>query len=143
MPYATRQDLIDRFGELELVQLTDRENVPPSTIDDTVVDGAIADATGFIDGYLRKVYALPLASVPANLVKLTADVARFYLHGKAAEKDSPVAIAYGQAQSWLRDVSKGLVQLDVDGSAAQAAPGSAGRVTGSDPVFTRHTLSGF
>ena len=33
MNYATAADMVTRFGELELVQLTDLENIPPSIID--------------------------------------------------------------------------------------------------------------
>ena len=33
MAYAVLADLIKRFGELELIQLTDTSNIPPSAID--------------------------------------------------------------------------------------------------------------
>src|SRR6185437_2202042 len=42
--YCVLQDLIDRFGNELLVQLTDRSNIPATTIDETVVDRAIGDA---------------------------------------------------------------------------------------------------
>ena len=57
MTYALQQDLIDRFGESELIQLTDRTNVPPTDVDDVVVGRALADADGTIDGYIGKKYA--------------------------------------------------------------------------------------
>lgn len=144
MSYAQKSDLIERFGLRELVQLTDRTNVPPSTVDDVVVDRALGDAASMIDGYLGKVYALPLVAVPANLVKMTADVARYYLHGKAADKDGAVARAYGEAVAWLRDVAAGRVNLE-DGAVAAPppAPGTAGRVSSSKATLTRKTLGGF
>lgn len=143
MPYAQKSDLVTRFGEQELIQLTDRVSIPPSTIDDTVLDRALDDASGLIDGYLGKVYALPLPTVPANLVKLACDVARYYLRGESAEKDGAVARAYGEAVTWLRDVSLGRVKLDDGGTTPPVAPGSAGRVQASPPVFTRDSLRGF
>ncbi|WP_264047489.1 gp436 family protein [Methylobacterium flocculans] len=143
MTYAQKSDLIERFGETELVQLTDRTNKPASVINDVTVARALGDATSMIDGYVSKVYALPLASVPEHLVKLTADVARYYLHGKAADKDSPVTRAYSEAVTWLKDVALGRVKLDDGGVTPPAAEGSAGRVTGSRPVFTRDSLRGF
>jgi phage gp36-like protein len=142
MPYATKQDLIDRFGETELKQLTDRTNVPPTTIDDTVVTRALDDATALADGYLGKKYALPLSVTPPVLTKLVADVARYYLHGKRAEKDGPVAIAYKEAVAWLRDVSNGLVQLDADGVAPSQAGGGSVKATAPGRVFTRDSLKG-
>lgn len=143
MSYATQQDLIDRFGAVELAQLTDRTNRPPSVIDGIVVGRALADAAGLIGGYLSKVYDLPLASVPANLVKAQADIARYYLHGKATEKDGHVATAYRDAVAWLRDVSQGKVRLDDGAAAPEPAPGSAGRVSAGTPVLTRDALRGF
>lgn len=143
MPYATKQDLIDRFGATEIIQRTDRVNRPPTTIDDAVVDRAIGDADARIDGYLQGVYALPLASTPPALTKIAADIARYHLYGTAADKDNPVTRAYGDALAWLRDVSKGVVKLDVGGVAPEPAPGGAGRVTGSESVFTRDSLRGF
>lgn len=143
MTYATKADLVDRFGERELVQLTDRTHVPPTSVDDAVADRALGDASGLIDGYLGKVYALPLVAVPPNLTKLSADIARYYLHGKAADKDSAVTRAYQDAVKWLQDVSRGLVQLEVGGAPPAPVPGAPGRVTGTDPVFTRESLRGF
>jgi phage gp36-like protein len=143
MPYATKQDLIDRFGSAELVQLTDRTNRPPSTVDDLVVGRAVVDASALVDDYIGKVCSLPLNVVPPSMVKISADIARYYLHGKSADKDSAVTRAYADAVSWLKDVSRGLVKLDVGGAAPAPAPGSSGRVTGSEPVFTRDSLRGF
>ncbi len=142
MTYVTKQGLIDRFGSLELIQLTDRINRPPTTIDDTVVNRAISDAAAEIDSYLAKVYELPLAAVPDILQKRAADMARYFLHGKAAEKDDPVSIAYRDAVAWLRDVAKGLVEIDTGGEKPAPAGGGAIRTARPNRVFTRDTLRG-
>ncbi|MCR5855992.1 gp436 family protein [Mesorhizobium sp. J428] len=143
MTYAVKQDLIDRFGEKELRELTDRVNRPPTTIDDVVVGRALADADGLIDGYVGKRYALPLAEVPPMLTKTAADLARYFLHGKAADKDSPVTAAYNQAVAWLRDVSKGLVELGNGAIEPQAAGGGSVKTSRPNRVFTRDTMGGF
>lgn len=142
MTYAVKQDLIDRFGETELKQLTDRTNRPPTTVDDIVVGRALDDATAMIDGYIAKKVALPLASVPAILVKVAADLARYFLHGKAADKDSPVTLAYNQAVAWLKDVSKGLVALDDGGETPAPAGGGSVKANPSSRIFRRGTLRG-
>lgn len=142
MTYAVLQDLVDRFGELEIVQLTDRVHRPPSTVDETVVGRALGDADALIDGYVGKVYALPLAVVPPVLVKMAADIARYFLHGKAADKEGAVARAHGEALSWLKDVSRGIVQLDVGGEVPPAAGGGSIRASVPDRVFTRDSLKG-
>jgi phage gp36-like protein len=143
MGYAVKQDLIDRFGEKELRELTDRVNRPPTTIDETVVGRALADATALIDGYIAKKYNLPLATVPEILIKTTSDVARYYLHGKAADKDSPVTAAYNQAVAWLKDVAKGLIQLDDGGETPEPAGGGAIKTSAPNRVFTRTSLRSF
>lgn len=143
MTYAVKQDLIDRFGEKELRELTDRTNRPPTTIDDTVIGRALADATALIDGYIAKKYSLPLVTVPDILVKVAADIARYFLHGKAADKDSPVTTAYNQAVAWLKDVAKGLVELDDGGEIPEPAGGGAIKTSAPDRVFTRDSLRGF
>lgn len=142
MSYITKQGLIDRFGQLELVQLTDRANRPPTTIDDTVVSRAIGDAAAEIDSYLAKAYDLPIAIVPNVLEKKAADIARYYLHGKSADKDSPVTIAYRDAIAWLRDVARGLVEIDTGGVKPAPAGGGAVKASAPDRVFTRDSLKG-
>lgn len=145
MTYATKQDLIDRFGETELKQLTDRVSKPPVAIDDVVVERSLGDAAALIDGYLAKVYQLPVASTPPVLVKNAADIARYYLHGKAADKESAVTRAYNEAVAWLRDVSKGVVRLDLgDGAGTEPSPAGGGaiRANPSNRVFRRDTLRG-
>lgn len=142
MAYATLQDLIDRFGQNELIQRTDRTNKPASTIDQIVVQRALDDATALINGYLAKLYTLPVSPVPDVLVKVTADVARYYLHGSAVDKDGPVAAAHAQGLKWLRDVSTGLVQLETAGVAMPQAGGGQVRTSGPDRVMTRDSLRG-
>lgn len=140
MTYVTQQQMIDRFSERELIQLTDRTNKPATTIDDIVVAGAIADAQALVDGYLGKVYQLPLALTPPVLTRISADIARYYLHGKSADKDGPVHRAYLEATSWLKDVSLGMVQIDAEGVAPAQAGGGSIRAKPADRVFTRGSL---
>jgi phage gp36-like protein len=143
MPYATQQDLIDRFGELELIQLTDRADLPPDSIDSVIVGRALGDATGLIDGYLAKVCKLPLSAVPDVLVRICADIARYFLRGETADKDSVVARAYNDAVSWLKDVARGLITLDVDGIAPAQAGGGSVKANASTRLFTRRSLRNF
>ena len=78
MPYATQSDLEERFGPQELAQLTDRvDGLMP---DPAVIARALADAEAEIDGYLAARYTVPLSAVPAVLVRLTCDIARYRLY---------------------------------------------------------------
>ena len=143
MAYASVQDLIDRFGERTMIQLSDRTHRPQTAIDADVVGHAIADAEALVDGYLAKAISLPIAEVPASLTRITADIARYYLLGEAADKDGAAARAHDQALTWLRDVSRGVVVL-VQPSTDTPAPAVAGgvRVVAGDRVLSRDSLRG-
>lgn len=143
MTYCTQQDLVDRFGELRLIQLTDRVNKPATTIDATTVSRHIGDASSMIDSYLTKRFRLPLPEVPAVLTKFAVDLAWYYLLGDSVGKDDAAAVAYRDARAWLQDVSKGLVSIE--GAVEGLAPAGGGQIQTSAPdrVFTREDLGGF
>lgn len=61
MAYATRQDIIDRYGEDELIVAADHDE--DGVADATVVEQGLADASDEIDAYLAGRYTLPLAVV--------------------------------------------------------------------------------
>lgn len=143
MAYLTQQDLVDRFGSAELIQLTDRTNRPATTVDVSVVARAIADASELADSYLTKLYQLPLAPVPAVLTRNCCDIARYFLWGKAAEVGGPIERAYGQAVSWLKDVSKGLVELQVAGQSAAESGGAQVKFTAPTGPLSRDAMGGF
>lgn len=77
MAYATVYDFVLRVGEFQAMQLTDRDG--RGEIDDDVLLLALSDSSSQIDGYLAARYALPLPSVPQNLVRLCCDLARYRL----------------------------------------------------------------
>ncbi len=140
MSYASQQNLTDRFGNDELLQLTDRATPPTGTIDATVVAEALADADAIIDSYIGKRYDLPLASTPIRLIAVGCDLARYSLY-----KDDPtetVAARHTDAIKWLRDISTGAAVLDVAGS-PPAAAGDQVRISAPARTFTKTTLGGF
>lgn len=117
MTYATQADLVDRFGELELAQRTDRTN---GTVIDTVVLGrALADADAEIDSYLATRYTLPLASTPVVVTRLACDMTRYRLYDDGVPET--VRVRYQDAVSLLKRLASGDVQLA--GMAAVAVAG--------------------
>ncbi len=107
MAYATQQDLIDRFGAPELAQLTDA--AAGVTINTTTVARALSDADAEIDTRLASRYALPLASVPTVLVRVAADLARYFLWDARATEQ--VRNRYKDAIKLLDQIGSGAVQL--------------------------------
>lgn len=77
MMYAQAQDFIVRVGELQALQLTDRDNV--GEINYAVLEIGLSDSSSQIDGYLSARYKLPLATVPQNLTRICCDLTRYRL----------------------------------------------------------------
>lgn len=136
MTYAMRTDMTARFAEEELIQLTDRDRL--GQIDTAVLDRALADADAEINGYLSVRYTLPLAPAPTVLVRLAADLARYYLYDDHAPEQ--IKQRYDDAVKFLRAVATGTAQLGTD--AAQPVPAVSGgaRYRAGERVFSAETL---
>ena len=109
MSYCSYDDLVLAFGENEVVNMLDRDR--DGSEDDGVADDGIAFASDLIDGYLRERYSLPISSVPRNLIGVACDIARYRYY-----QDQPtdlVVMRYQAALDWLRDVSKGIVNIEI------------------------------
>ena len=139
MPYATQQDLIDRFGEQELIEQTDREN--GEEVDANVVSKALADADELIDSYIARRVALPLSAVPDRLVRVASNIARYFLY--ADRPTEAVQRAYDLDVKWLLEVSQGKAVLSADGVEPTAAPDLVAEFTGDARLFSRAGLKGY
>ncbi|MEQ8396425.1 DUF1320 domain-containing protein [Thalassobaculum sp.] len=141
MGYVTKTDMIARYGEDQLIQLTDRTGA--GTIDDAVLAAAIADADAEIDAHLQGRYRLPLAEVPKVLTRAAATIAYAELH--TLEMPERVASTLTWARKLLARISRGEVQLgDADGDGAAPAVVSAGpAVSGGNSTFANGGLDDF
>lgn len=137
MPYTSKQEMIDRFGADELIQLTDRASPSTGAISDTVLNQALADADSEADGYLGARYTLPLATVPVALKRIAADIARYRLYDNAATEE--VRKRYEDAIKFLRAVSSGEATLGIDPVRIEDAPQYSAPVR----VFSGDTLKDF
>lgn len=124
MPYANRQEMIDRFSEAELAQLTDKGAIRADRIVDAVLERALADASAEIDGYLAGRYVLPLDPVPANLSLLCCDIARYRL--QINEAGEQVKARYDGAVRFLTKVASGDIQIGATALGATPAAASGG-----------------
>lgn len=140
MAYATQQNLIDRFGEDELIQLTDRDNL--GAINATVVSRALGDADATINGYLAARYTLPLSSpVPEMLERLACDIARYALFEDQVTEI--VEKRYKDAIALLRDVSAGRAELGISDTGNKPASNATAQMSSTTPVFRRGDSQGF
>ena len=142
MPYASLENLIDRYGRSMLVLATDRGEDPTGEIDVDVVARALADTDGMINGYLGR-YTLPLFPVPEPLPDLAQAIAIYKLH--RYQPDPKIIEDYKDALRALREISTGVIRLAVADTGVEP---EAAKVTGirvSDRVrpLTVQNLKGF
>jgi len=137
MSYATQSDMVERFGELDLIQLTDRADPPAGVIDAGVVQTALDDASSEIDGYLSGRYTLPLSPVPTVLVGFCCDIARYKLN-PSVDKDHPASQRYRDAVVFLGNLSRGVVSLGVAG--LETNKHGRAVIVAPSRRFTRETL---
>ena len=126
--YATVQDMITRFGEMEMIRLTTPSGADMDAVITEKAEAALADASALIDTYLRKRYEVPLDIVPPEITRACCMLARYDLSlGEDKQPPEQTKANRDEVTSWLRDISLGKVLLDLtevaagDNSFAQAS----------------------
>lgn len=152
MVYAQPSDMIARYPNRDLVQLTNEDSTQ-TTVNQTVLQQALADASAEIDGYLEGRFTLPLTDPPAVLARLTCDVAMYRLQALRPLHDLAEARKrYEDAVAVLVRVADGTLTLGLapdNQEPAEAADAvvteAGGDRSGALPqrVFSRGTLKGF
>ena len=142
MAYATQQDMIDSFGNSEIVELTNLEDPAAVAINPVPLVQALDDSTNLIDGYLASRYTLPLPSpIPAVLVGVCCDIARYRLDKNRARED--VRKRFEDAIAWLKDLARGLVSLGIATNDQPATELGGVAYLAPDRIFTTASLGGF
>lgn len=115
MQYATAADMTARYGERELVELTDPDLTEINLARLTV---ALADAQAFADSFIARVYRLPLQGCakpvvtlgvidyvcPPQLTRIVCDVARYYLYDDLAPEHE-VYLRFKAAEKELQAIA--------------------------------------
>lgn len=132
MAYATLEQLASLFGAEEIRALSDRAGT--GVLDEEVVRDALDRASSEVDSYLADRYATPLdgeGPVPAVVVSVTGDIARYRLTGGDVRESDPIRQRYVQVLGWLRDVADGRASVpglppagETPGGAVLVEPGS-------------------
>lgn len=107
MPYVTKEEFFE-------------SGLPESFFEDVAdatVDGAIAKASSIVDSYLRKRHTLPISNYGQDLKDATCALAAHRIlvyRGFSVESRADMAIidASKEARAWLRDVAKGLCEIE-------------------------------
>lgn len=139
--YATKQDMTNKFGEREVIALTDREPYQ-NLINDNVLNDAIAAVSAEIDSYIGSRYPTPLNPVPKIVSYMACDMVRYYLTGAAATETDPITMRYKNAVKFFGEVSKGVATLGGMPNEAGVAKTTANTVhmVSGGRVFERGTF---
>ena len=97
--YATRDDLVGRFGDMAVGQL---ESMHDNGL--LATTNALSDATEKMNSYLSIRYKTPLKKTE-HLKLVCADIARYLLYMN--EPTDEVEARYKEALKWLQDVGAG------------------------------------
>ncbi|MGH7000542.1 MAG: gp436 family protein [Stellaceae bacterium] len=111
MVYATPNDMIARYPNRDLVQLTN-EDPTQTAVNTGALQQVVNDASAEIDGYLGSRFSLPLSDPPALLNRLTCDIAMYRLQALRPLHDMADARKrYEDAVELLVRVARGEVTL--------------------------------
>ncbi|HEY2070711.1 MAG TPA: DUF1320 domain-containing protein [Rhizomicrobium sp.] len=139
MSYATAQDMIDRFGEDEIIAITDRANPPAGAIDYGVLSDALDAASDEVNSFIGLRIVTPVTPVPGDLVNRTCAVAHYHLADPATDR---VRKDYEDTIKFLTMVGNGTATLgDVTLRAAGASGGTPQIIT-RRRTFDRRSLRG-
>lgn len=111
---------MDRFGALEVTQVTNPTAPEATEPDATRAGQALGDASAEIDVYVGAQYALPLPSVPEVLKRVCCDIARYRLWEDRASDE--IRRRFEDALQLLSRISKGEVSLGITDTQTPAAP---------------------
>lgn len=140
MAYATTADLIEAFGELEIIQLTDRADPPAGLVDDQVAASALEYADNLIDGYIGPRYRLPLSQAQPMLKGVAQDLAWCRLQRQLTEDAKRRNDA---ALKILQQLAAGTLTLPGEtGTVQPIGGGSTILVKSQDRIFSRDRMDG-
>ncbi|MEB9894813.1 DUF1320 domain-containing protein [Bacillus cereus] len=109
-----------------------------------IIEEAIADASGEIDGYLVKRYSVPLSRVPKVINKYAKDIAVYNLFSRIGidegEKEKNYLNRYNAAIRFLENVAKGIIDIGVSDGSSKAA--TAFSAQSSPRLFSRASMRG-
>lgn len=145
--FLTPDEFVSMIGPQEADSLAGVGLRGQRTLDRAKLQAALDFATGFIRGYIRARYVLPMPDVPEILKGIAQDIAVYRLRLKSGDQSGvteQVQKRYDDACRQLRDIQAGKLALDAE---QIGAPGAISAQTGvyvtGRPSRARDLLEGF
>lgn len=133
MPFATRDDLVLRYGEAEIIDLTDRAIPRAGEIDDAVLQVAIDDAEAMIQAHLGAKYSRLAEDRPKALVIQACAIARYHLFVRPTEE---VEKRYSAAIKFFDRIGKGEISIGQAHDAGRVTEAGGPTAQAPKPVFS-------
>jgi phage gp36-like protein len=150
MAYITVQDLINLFGEPEIVQLSNLDEPNITTVNSARVNQAIAWSEDIFHSYASFYYVVPLVFlsgvIPPVVRGILLDFTRYQLDANLPRED--VRIRYEDGIKWLTLLAAGKVSLGddiktkADLALEKPLSGPFGVSGYREPIYTKESLSG-
>jgi phage gp36-like protein len=114
MAYAAVSDMIDRFGQAEMIRLSTADGAPMVSVNGEMIDRALDDASAIIDTWLRKRYRMPLTVAPPEIRRACCILARYDLSiGEQRNPSEQTIEDRKEVMTWLRAIGAGTALLDL------------------------------
>ncbi len=120
--YATIESMITRFGNEDLVEVTDTETPYTGEINISKLQAAINSANAEVDAYLSKQLHVPTVLASAFVQMMACDVARYHValgNARVSERDEK---RYALAVANLKQVNEGKIGIGAGTAETNAQP---------------------
>ena len=150
MSYCTKQEVREMLKDDALNALIGDEYIDDPAEREAkigpIIEAAIEDADGEVDGYLAKRYAVPIIPAPKVINKFAKDVAVYNLYSRhgidesSAEKN--YLNRYNAAVKFLTLVAEGKVSIGAQADDPATAAATGFSVQSNPRLFSRDSMRG-
>lgn len=112
--YCTQADIEGEIQAADLIQLTDDSIPPTGSVDTSVLNQVIANASGLIERYVGNIYDLPFNPIPPSVRSLAITITcyRLYRRRLVPDEKNNFTEDYLEAIKFLAAVNSGEKMLD-------------------------------
>lgn len=114
-----------------------------------ILEGAVADATAEVEGYLNKRYPIPLDKIPPMIEKLAKDIAVYNIMSRsgidAGERESNYLTRYNAAVKYLIMAAEGKVDIGLETKVHPTGANSGSSTfhfSNNEAIFSRKKMQG-
>lgn len=137
---SLKEDAINSIIDNEYIEDQEEKEIKLLAL----IEQAIEDADGEIDGYLASRYSTPLSKVPKVINKYSKDIAMYNLFSRAGiengTREENYLTRYKAAIKFLELVAKGTVNIGTE--SIQTKANNSFNIQGNKRLFSRSSMRG-